>query len=71
MDPQERARLQAFLAKRFKGKLEVRARPQKTDSAEVYLDGEFIAVLSKDTEDGETAYHIAMTVLDFDLEEED
>ncbi|MGE3142866.1 MAG: DUF3126 family protein [Hyphomonadaceae bacterium] len=69
MDPQERAALQAYLAKRFTGKLEVRARPQKKDSAEVYLDGEFLAVLSKDEEDGELAYHFAMTILDIDLEE--
>ena len=69
MDPKERATLQTYLGKRFQGKLEVRARPQKKDSAEVYLDGEFLAVLSKDEEDGELAYHFAMTILDLDLEE--
>lgn len=70
MDTQARATLQKFLGKRFKGKLEVRARPQKTDSAEVYLDGEFLAVISEDEEDGELAYHLTWTVLDLDLEEE-
>lgn len=69
LDQQERTTLQTYLGKRFKGKLEVRARPQKKDSAEVYLDGEFLAVISKDEEDGELAYHLTWTVLDLDLEE--
>jgi hypothetical protein len=47
----------------------VRTRPRKNDSAEVYLNDEFLGVLSKDDEDGELCYHFAMTILDLDLEE--
>jgi len=70
LDPQERAKLQAFLQKRLAGKVEVRARPQKKDSCELYVSGEFVAVISKDEEDGELAYHLTWTILDMDLEEE-
>jgi hypothetical protein len=71
LDPQERAKLQTFLQKRLNGKVEVRARPQKKDSCELYVGGEFIAVISKDEEDGELAYHLTWTILDLDLEDGD
>ena len=65
MDPQERARVESYLRTRFGApKIEVRVRPRKTDSAEVYLGEEFLGVLSKDDEDGELCYHFAMTILD-------
>ena len=70
MDPQERIRVETYLRKIFNApKLEVRTRPKKNDSAEVYLNDEFLGVLSRDDEDGELCYHFAMTILDLDLEE--
>lgn len=70
MDPEERARVETYLRTRFGApKLEVRTRPRKNDSAEVYLNDEFLGVLSKDDEEGELCYHFAMTILDLDLEE--
>lgn len=71
LDTAERVKLQEFLAAKFRGKLEVRARPQKKDSAEVYLDGEFVAVISEDKEDGELSYHLTWTILELDLEGEE
>ncbi len=69
MDPKERVRLQEFLRTRFALKgLTVRARANVKDSAEVYLGDEFIATLTKDTEDGDLCYHFTMTILDVDLE---
>jgi hypothetical protein len=44
-------------------------RPQKDDSAEVYLGDEFIAVIYRDDEEGELSYNFQMAILDFDLEE--
>lgn len=42
--------------------------PRKTDdSAEVHLGGEFIGVLYKDHEDGETSFDFNMAILDIDL----
>jgi hypothetical protein len=70
VNPEERAKVEGYLRTKFSApSLEVRVRPRKTDSAEVYLGGEFLGVLSKDDEDGELCYHFAMTILDLDLEE--
>jgi hypothetical protein len=70
VNPEERARVENYLRKRFGAAgIEVRVRPRKTDSAEVYLADEFLGVLSKDDEDGELAYHFTMSILDLDLDE--
>jgi hypothetical protein len=68
--PEELKKLTNFLRKRFRTPtIEVRRRPQKADSAEVYLGEEFIGVMYRDEEDGELSYHFEMSILDFDLEE--
>jgi len=65
----EVARLQAYLRKTFgTSNLEVRARPKKDDSAEVYIGDEFIAVLFREEEEGEVSYQFQMAILDLDLE---
>lgn len=70
MDPKERARLETYLKARFgTANMSVRARPQKRDSAEVYIGEEFIGVLSRDDEDDDLCWHFAMTVLETDLED--
>lgn len=70
MKSEERAKVEAYLRNRFSNKqIEVRVRPRKTDSAEVYIGEEFVGVLSKDEEEGELCYHFTMTILDLDLEE--
>jgi Protein of unknown function (DUF3126) len=67
--PDEIGRLQAYLRKVFgTPNLEVRARPKKDDSAEVFVGDEFIAVLFREEEDGETSYQFQMAILDLDLE---
>jgi hypothetical protein len=43
------------------------ARDKTDDSVEVYLGTEFVAVLYKDVDEGETAYQFQMTVLQEDL----
>lgn len=69
MKPNEREAVERYLRKRFGAAIEVRARPRKTDSAEVYLNNEFLGVLSRDDEEGEVCYHFAMSILDVDLED--
>jgi len=70
---EEMARVQAFLRKRLGNeKIEVRARPKKTDSAEVYIgqrDEDFIAVLYREEEDGEVSYQFQMAIIELDLED--
>lgn len=70
MNTQEIARLQSYLRGRFNVPgLEVRARPNKDDSAEVYIGDEFIAVVFKDDEDGDISYDFNMAILEIDLPE--
>lgn len=67
--PAEIKRVEAYLRKTFGARsLEVRGRQKAADAAEVYVGGEFIGVISKDTEDGELCYQFSMTILDIDLE---
>jgi len=47
--------------------MQVRQRPQKTDSAEVYIGDEFIGVVYRDDEDDDLSYQFQMAILDFDL----
>ena len=69
MQPDEIKKLTRFLRTRFQAaNIEVRRRPQKHDSCEVYIGEEFIGVIFKDEEDGELSYNFSMAILDFDLE---
>ena len=70
MDKQEIAKLQQFLRQKFGNEnIQVRARPRKSDSCEVYQGDEFIGVLYLDDEDGDRSYMFQMAILDIDLEE--
>ena len=67
----ETGKLQTYLRKILANKtVEVRARERASDAAEVYVGGEFVALVSKDVEDGETSYQLAMSILDYDLEDD-
>jgi len=47
--------------------ISIEGRPNKDDSAEVSLDGEFIGVIFKDDEEGDVSYDFHMTILEMDL----
>ena len=69
MDRKEILKLEAFFRKRFNmPSIEVRQRPQKNDSCEVYIGDEFIGVVYRDDEDGDLSYNFTMAILDIDLE---
>jgi hypothetical protein len=69
LKPEEIAKLTRFLRSKFDlATISVRKRPQKDDSAEVYIGDEFIGVIFRDEEDGELSYNFSMAILDFDLE---
>lgn len=71
MNSSEIARLQKYLREKFGvPALEVRGRPNKDDSAEVYFGDEFIAVIFKDDEDGDVSYDFNMAILEIDLPEQ-
>lgn len=69
MTPEEIRKLTKFFRTKFQmPNIEVRRRPQKDDSAEVYIGDEFIGVLFRDDEDDDLSYSFQMAILDFDLE---
>ncbi|MCF8470129.1 MAG: DUF3126 family protein [Parvibaculum sp.] len=68
MDKTEIKRVESYLRQKFQlPSIIVRQRPQKDDSAEVHIGEEFIGVLFKDTDEGETSYAFNMAILDIDL----
>ena len=68
VSPEEILQLERYLQRTFQlSSMQVRQRPAKDDSAEVYIGEEFIGVLFKDDEDGELSYQFQMAILDFDL----
>ncbi len=68
MTREEIVKLERYLQKVFRlPALQVKQRPKKDDSAEVYVDDEFIGVLFRDDDEGEIAYQFQMAILDFDL----
>lgn len=70
MNRNEILQLETYLRKTFKlDTIEVRQRPQKDDSAEVYIGDEFIGVLFRDDEDDDLSYNFQMAILDYDLKE--
>ena len=70
MDKGDCLRLERYMRRMFRlDTIEVRRRPQKDDSAEVYIGDEFIGVLFRDDEDeDDLSYSFQMAILEFDLE---
>jgi len=70
MTRDEILKLERYLKRVFRSAdIQVRQRPRKEDSAEVYVGEEFIGVLFRDEEEGETAYQFQMAILDYDLKD--
>jgi len=62
-------KLEAYFKRKFQlPSIEIRQRPRKEDSAELFIGDEFIGVLYRDDEDGEVSYNFSMAILDIDLE---
>ncbi len=67
MEKEETQRLEAYLKEKLNPGIRLVPRSQTDDSVEVYLGAEFIAVVYKDVDEGETSYQFQMTVLSEDL----
>jgi len=68
VNPEEILRLERYLQRTFElPSIQVRQRPQKEDSAEVYIGEEFIGVIFRDDEDEDLSYQFQMAILEFDL----
>ena len=68
MGREEVLRLEAYLKAKLNPGLRLVARKETDDSVEVYLGSEFLAVVYKDVDDGETSYALNMTVLAEDMQ---
>lgn len=70
MKPDEIRKLEAYLKKKFQlDSIQVKARPRKEDSAEVYIGDEFIGVIFRDDEDEDLSWNFQMAILEIDLDE--
>ncbi|MEM7329229.1 MAG: DUF3126 family protein [Pseudomonadota bacterium] len=67
MGREEVLRLEAYLKEKLNPGLRLIARKETDDSVEVYLGAEFLAVVYKDVDDGETSYALNMTILSEDI----
>ena len=67
MKPEEIRKLEAYLKRNLNQQLVVKARPRKDDSAEVYLEDEFLGVIYRDEDEGELSFNFTMAILDIDL----
>mgnify|MGYP000172385825 CR=1 FL=1 len=68
MDKSEIRRLQQYLRGLFKlDALTLHERANKDDSVEVNVGDEFIGIIFKDEDEGETSYQFQMAILDIDL----
>jgi hypothetical protein len=69
VDVKEIRKLENYMRRLFGNtKLRVVPRPKKDDSAEVYIDEEFIGVMFVDDEEDERSYNFQMAILGADLE---
>jgi len=65
---EELKRVESYLQRLFENQsIQVKARPRKDDSAEVFVKGEFIGVVYRDDEDDDLSYNLSMAILAEDL----
>jgi hypothetical protein len=61
--PKEIEGLQSYLQRLFGNPaIRVQPRPQKADTAEVYIGGELIALITLDDEDGDRSFNLQMAI---------
>ena len=69
MNDREISKVENYLRTKFSNPaIRIEERITKDDSAEVMLAGEFIGVLFKDVDEGETSYDFHMSILELDLD---
>jgi hypothetical protein len=68
LKPDEIRKLDAYFKRTFRNpSLNVKARPRKDDSCELYLEDEFLGIIDRDEDEGELSYNFSMAILDIDL----
>lgn len=68
MKPEEIKKLDAYFKHVFQNSsLQVKARPRKDDSCELYVGEEFLGIIYRDEDEDELSYNFSMAILDIDL----
>ena len=63
-------KIENFFKQKFNNKkIKIEGRANKDDSAEVFIEDEFIGVVFEDNEDGDTCFQFNMTILSEDLDD--
>lgn len=69
MDALEIAKLENYLRWKFQlPTIQIKRRPQKDDSAEVFIGDEFIGLMYRDDDDDDLSWSFQMAILEFDLD---
>ncbi|WP_332065549.1 DUF3126 family protein [Bartonella sp. CB189] len=69
MNADEIKKLDSYFKNTFQNSaLQVRKRPKKDDSCEVYIGDEFLGIIYRDEDEDELSYNFSMAILDIDLE---
>lgn len=69
IQPEDLVKLRNYFTRTFKNEgFQLKIREKAPDSIEVLLNGEFIGVIYKDDDEGETSFDFNMAILDIDLD---
>ncbi len=69
IQPEEISKIQSYMSGIFKNNgFALKMRDKAKDSVEVILNGEFIGLVYKTVDEGETSYDFNMSILDIDLD---
>jgi hypothetical protein len=66
--PDEVKKIEAYLKRTLNPGITLAARPRVTDSVELSVNGEHVAVVYRIEDEGEISYQLQMTILQEDLE---
>ncbi|WP_019218604.1 DUF3126 family protein [Bartonella florencae] len=68
MNADEIKKLDSYFKNIFQNSaLQVKARPKKDDSCELYIGNEFLGIIYRDEDEDELSYNFSMAILDIDL----
>ena len=68
MSPEDIKKIEAYLQRQLNPAIKLTARPRVTDSVEVSVNGEHIALVYRIEDEGEVSYELQMAILEEDLE---
>lgn len=68
MNAEDIKKIEAYLQRLLNPAIKLTARPRVTDSVEVSVNGEHIALVYRIEDEGEVSYELQMAILEEDLE---